>query len=159
MPKRRKSVETKRTLFSLIPYSSILISPGWKLTISYCNIVLISKWYNDSSKGTTERLMASLICYRMLSGSAIHRRESHVWGWLMMVSVLSFTIRKFYFFICLSTPYNRRTIFTVAITNLCLQTCELSCSEESLKVVVIFLAKAFASEKPNENRLISAISA
>ena len=95
--------------------------------------------------------MGSLSCDRMLSGSAIYRRERPVWGWLMMVSVLSFTIKKFY--------YGRRTIFKVATTNLCLQTCELSCSEESLKVVVIFLAKAFASEKPNENRLISAISA
>ena len=38
-------------------------------------------------------------------------------------------------------------------------TCELSCSDESLNVVVIFFAKTFASENPNENKLISAIRA
>lgn len=37
-------------------------------------------------------------------------------------------------------------------------TCELSCSEDSLKVVVIFFAKFLASAKPKEKRLISAIS-
>lgn len=38
-------------------------------------------------------------------------------------------------------------------------TCELSCSEDSLNVVTIFLAKTLASEKPNENNDISAIRA
>ena len=39
----------------------------------------------------------------------------------------------------------------------CIHTCELSCSEESLKVVTILFARAFASENPNENSMISAI--
>lgn len=40
-----------------------------------------------------------------------------------------------------------------------ISTCELSCSEESLKVEVIFLARTLASLKPNEYREISAIIA
>jgi len=38
-------------------------------------------------------------------------------------------------------------------------TCEDSCSEESLNVVTIFFARTLASEKPNENSEISAMSA
>lgn len=38
-------------------------------------------------------------------------------------------------------------------------TCELSCSDDSLNVVVIFLARPLASENPKENKLISAMSA
>ena len=38
-------------------------------------------------------------------------------------------------------------------------TCELSCSEDNLNVVVIFLERTLASEKPNEKSIISAIMA
>jgi len=38
-------------------------------------------------------------------------------------------------------------------------TCVLSCSEQSLKVVVIFLERLFAFTKPYENNDISAIRA
>lgn len=40
-----------------------------------------------------------------------------------------------------------------------MQTCELSCSEDNLKVDTIFLERALASENPNENSMISAIIA
>lgn len=39
------------------------------------------------------------------------------------------------------------------------ETWELSCSEDSLKVLVIFLERTLASLKPNEYREISAIMA
>lgn len=38
-------------------------------------------------------------------------------------------------------------------------TCDESCSDDSLNVVTIFLARTLASEKPNEKSEISAISA